>query len=103
MLRHKYHAKRTTLNGKSYASKLEAKYAEKLNAAKASGILLFYLEQVPFRLPGGNTYRLDFMEFWANGEITCTEVKGVDTPSWKIKKRLFEETYPITLNVIRKV
>jgi hypothetical protein len=102
--KHKFGAKRTTASsGRSYASKLEAAYASRLELAKASGSLIFYLEQVPFRLPGGVIYRLDFMEFWENGDIILTEVKGMETPEWKLKHKLFLDTYPLTINVVKKV
>lgn len=72
-------------NGRKYSSILESNYAAKLELAKESGDLLFYLEQVPMNLPGNTKYRLDFLEFWApkngdQGEVVFTEVKGFDTP-----------------------
>jgi hypothetical protein len=101
-MRHKFNAKPTIFNDQRYASKLEAKYAQRLNTAKGRGELVFWLEQVGFKLPGNIKYVLDFMEFWANGDIICTEVKGFMTPSAAIKIKLFEETYPITLNIVKK-
>lgn len=103
MLKHKFRAKPTTFQGRKYASKLEASYAQTLEMNKKGGHLLFYLEQVPFSLPGGITYRADFMEFWSNGEVVVTEVKGFETPEWKMKHKLFEETYPITIHVVKRV
>lgn len=107
-MRHKFNAKPTIFKDKKYSSKLEAKYAQKLDMAQKSGELVFWLEQVPVTLPGGLKYVLDFMEFWASknnepGEIVFTECKGYETPEWKIKHKLFIETHPyITLNIVRK-
>lgn len=89
--------------GKSYASKAEARYADKLDIAQKSGELLFYLRQVPFELPGSTTYRADFLEFWIDGTVCVTDVKGFETPEFKIKKALLEETYPVSLKIVKKV
>ena len=108
-MKHKYRAKPTTVNGRRYGSKLEAAYSQKLEWAKKSGDLLFYFEQVPIRLPGNTTYRLDFLEFWAPkegeeaGEVVFTEVKGMDTPVGKIKIAQAEDLLGIKINVVRKV
>ena len=107
-MRHKFNAKPTTFNDQRYSSKLEAKYAQRLNTAKEKGELVFWLEQVPFLLPGSLRYKIDFMEFWAPkdgqeiGDIICTEVKGMETKDWIMRKKLFESTYPIPLNIVKK-
>jgi len=106
-MKHKYHAKRTEYKGRKFSSKLEASYCRKLEAAKASGELLFYLEQVPIRIDGGKYY-IDFVEFWAPkngepGEIVWTEVKGYDLPAGKAKRKAAEERLPwIKINLVRK-
>ena len=107
-MRHKFNAKPTIFNDKKYASRLEASYAQRLNTAKDRGELIFWLEQVPFSLPGNLKYKIDFMEFWKakdgqeTGDIVCTEVKGMETKDWVMRKKLFESTYPITLNIVKK-
>lgn len=102
-MKHKFNAKPTIFNDQRYSSKLEAKYAHKLDMAKKSGELVFWLEQISFRLPGGLKYVLDFMEFWSNGDILFSECKGYETPEWKLKYKLFQETYPfLTLNIVKK-
>jgi len=55
--------------------------------------------QVPFHLPGKTTYRADFMEFWADGTVIVTEIKGFETQTWKLKKKLVEALYPIEIDV----
>lgn len=101
-LRHKYGAKATVYKGRRYASKLEAAYAGKLDLAKRAGELLFYLHQVPFDLPGGIVYRCDFMEFWKDGTVVVTDCKGVETAEFKVKRAVLEETYPLTLNIVKR-
>jgi len=100
-IKHKFHAKPTTVDDIRFDSKKEAKYYGNLKLLQKSGELLFFLRQVPFHLPGGVIYRLDFMEFWANEDILFREIKGFETKEWKIKKRLVESLYPITIEVIK--
>jgi len=87
MIKHKFKAKPTVYDGIKYGSKKEANYAFKLDLAKKSGELLFYLRQVPFDLPGGFKHRIDFLEFWADGTAKFVEVKGMDLPMGKLKRK----------------
>lgn len=101
-LRHKYNAVRTEVQGRKYASKAEARYAQQLHARKASGEVLGWLEQVPMHLPGGSKYVLDFLVFTASGEVQAIEVKGMETPVWKLKAKLVAESYPwMPVEVVR--
>ena len=101
-LRHKYNAKRTELAGRKYASKAEAAYAANLHARKAAGEILGWLEQVPMHIPGGVRYVLDFLVFTTSGEVVAVEVKGMETPAYKIKRALIAEHYPwMPVEVVR--
>ena len=102
-MRHKFNAIRTPYKGKNYPSKLEAAYAKYLDTLKDNGTVLFVFEQVPIRLPGNIVYRLDFMEFHADGEIVFTDVKGMETKEFILKKKLMEERYPFVLNIVKKI
>ena len=95
MIRHKFNAQPTTADGIRFSSKREATYYAQLEMAKKSGELLFYLRQVPFALPGGVTYRCDFQEFWASGEVRFVDVKGMRTPMYILKKKQVEAMYPV--------
>ena len=101
-LRHKFNAKAVIRQGKRYDSKLEGRYAAKLELAQKAGDLLFFLRQVPFDLPGGVKYRADFMEFWADGEVKVTDCKGMETQLFKLKKAQLEELYPFQLNIVKE-
>jgi len=98
-MRHKFKATITEADGIKFSSKKEAKYYYQLNILKKNGDILFFLRQVPFHLPGGVIYRVDFMEFWANGDIIFTEIKGYETQEWLMKKKLVESLYPIKITV----
>lgn len=92
-LRHKYHAKPITCDGIKFSSKREASYYCKLRGLKAGGAILVFLRQVPFHLPGGVRFVIDFVEFWANGDVRFMDTKGFKTESYKAKKRMVEYLY----------
>jgi len=89
--------------GRRYASKLEARYASLLEANVRSGELLFFLRQIPFDLDGGVIYRCDFVEFWKNGEVVFTDVKGIATPISTLKIKQVESRYPVNIQIISKI
>lgn len=97
MIRHKFGAVPTYVDGVRFASKREAAYYGQLVMAKTAKELLFFLRQVPFHLPGGVRYVVDFAEFWANGEVRFTDVKGMKTPTYIAKRKLVEALYPIQI------
>ena len=99
---HKFHAKSVTDNNKKFSSKLEHRYYQQLELRKKSGEILFFLMQVPFALPGGISYRVDFVEFHANGQVVFTEVKGMNLNVGRIKIKQVEDLYPISINLITK-
>lgn len=93
----KYHNQIWEIDGIKFHSKKEAGHYVELKYAKRAGDLSFFLRQVPFDLPGGTKYVLDFLEFWANGDIVYTDVKGFKTPIYLMKKKQVEALYPIKI------
>lgn len=93
MIRHKFNAVRTESDGYKFASKKEAKRYKELKLLQQCGDVVFFLIQVPFRLPGGVKYIVDFEIFWANGEVTFEDVKGFETDTFKMKRKMVEELY----------
>lgn len=102
-----------TYNGVVYASKKEATFAYELDLKKGAKIIDFWIRQVPFPLPGGSTYRLDFMTFrlmektqrwffdpYVVWEIEFYEVKGKELPMGKLKRKQCEEIYKIQIKVV---
>jgi len=92
--RHKFRATPVTQGGRRYDSKKEARYAADLKLRKQAGDVVGWLEQVPFHLPGGITYRVDFLEFRADGSVAFVDVKGYETKEFRMKMRLLREAYP---------
>ena len=102
----KYRAQRT--NG--YASKKEAQFAADLVLRKAAGEVWFWLEQVPFKLPGGSKHRVDFMVFYPLPKDILLEtpierwelieIKGRDLPMGKLKRQQVEELYNVKITLV---
>lgn len=101
MIRHKFNAQATKRDGIRFDSKAEARYFDKLKLAQKSGELLFFLRQVPIHLPGNVRYVVDFVEFWADSQVKFTDVKGMETDTFKLKRKQVEATYPIKLNIVK--
>jgi hypothetical protein len=97
MLRHKFKAKPIDIDGYRFPSKKEGAYYQDLKLKQKAGLVVMFLRQVGFHLPGGVKYILDFMEFHADGSVQCVDTKGYKTPEYKAKKKLVEALYPITI------
>lgn len=98
--RHKFNAKPTVNDGIRFDSKKEAKRYEQLKLLQHDGEVLFFLRQCPFHLPGGVRYVVDFAVFWSDGHVSFEDVKGMQTPMFKAKKKQVEDLYPIEIDVI---
>ena len=99
-LKHKFNAKPVTDDGIRFASKKEHKRYLELKKLEEIKEVLFFFRQTPIHLPGNVKYVLDFVVFWANGEITFEDVKGMKTPIYNIKKKQVESIYPINITEI---
>ena len=90
-----------TRNGVEYHSALEARYAAQLDLRlKEIGPrrLRAWRGQVPVKLEVAGklvtTYIVDFVLEHADGHVEWVEVKGFQTPEWRIKEKLFRALYP---------
>lgn len=99
-MRHKYNAIKTDVDGIKFDSKKEATHYQNLKMMKDQGIVLFFLRQVPFHLPGNVKYVCDFQVFWSNGDVSFEDVKGYRTQLYNTKKKLVESLYPIKIKEI---
>lgn len=101
-LHHKYGAIRDEHDGFKFSSRAEGRYYLYLKACKAAGEVITFLMQTPFHLPGGVRYVADFLVFKADGTVHFIDVKGMETASFKAKRRLVETLYaPITIEVVK--
>ena len=101
MIKHKFHSNPCeSSDGKKFQSKKERNYYQKLLLAQKAGELIFFLRQIPFDLPGNTKYRADFIEFWKDGSVDITDVKGFKTDTYKLKKKQVEALYPIKIKEV---
>jgi len=100
VLKHKFRAIPTELDGIKFASRKEAKRYRELRLLEKSGELLFFLRQVPFHLPANVKYVCDFLCFWKDETVTVEDVKGIKTPLYILKKKQVEATYPVSITEV---
>lgn len=105
----KYHAVPTEYKNRRYDSKAEARRAEHLDLLVGVGHVAWWIPQVTIRL-GDISYRVDFvvavdpMETGAPPEfvvVHAEDVKGFETPRFKMCKKLWPKYGPFDLHVIR--
>jgi hypothetical protein len=87
-------------NGILFASVKEMEYYKDLQLLIKGGELKFFLRQVPFDLPGGVKYKVDFVEFHPDGSVRFIDVKGIETDMFKVKKRQVESLYPVKIETV---
>ena len=97
---HKFNARITEADGIKFHSKKEARYYEKLKRRQEKGLIVFFLRQVPFYLPGNTKLVIDFQEFRSDGTVAFVDVKGFRTEQYKAKKRMVEALYPIEIEEV---
>lgn len=93
----KYNAKKTTYNGRSYDSALEANYAMELDWRKQAREIKEIIPQFKLDLNIAGihicNYYVDFKVVLKDGTIQFHEVKGFETDVWRIKWRLAQAIY----------
>ncbi len=99
--RHKFNAIACNTDNIRFASKAEAAYYNRLKMLKEKGEVIFFLRQVPFDLPGGIKYFVDFQVFYSDGSISFVDVKGMSTPIFLLKKKQVEILYPVEIEIIK--
>lgn len=97
---HKFKAKPTEIDNIKFASRKEARYYAELKLRQRNGEVLFFLRQVPFHLTGGVKYVCDFQVFLSDGTVEFVDVKGMETPMYKLKAKQVQELYPIEIKIV---
>lgn len=98
----KYNNKRVELDGIKFQSIIESEYYAYLMIMKKTFDVTHFLMQVPFLLPGGKKYLLDFLVFYRDGKVDYVDTKGVVTDVFKLKKSIVEDIYPIKIRCLFK-
>jgi hypothetical protein len=101
--RSKYGAKRTTVDGVTFASKREAKRYGELKALQDAGVISRLELQPAFPLVVAEVvvgvYKADFA-YVENGRRVIEDVKGVRTPVYRLKKRIVEAYHKVTIREV---
>lgn len=97
--RSKFGNEPTEVDGMWFPSKLEARCYQWLKRMREGGGCRYFLRQVPFDLPGNVRYRVDFLVVMADGSLRFIDAKGVETDSFKIKKKQVEHLYGVEVEL----
>ncbi len=97
---HKYNARAVVIDGIRFDSAKEGRYYQQLKLRQQGGDVLCFLRQVPIHLPGQTRLVIDFMEFHTDGSVHFVDTKGVQTETFKLKKRQAEDLYPFDIEVV---
>jgi hypothetical protein len=100
----KFNARKTVYNGRTYDSRREAQYAAELDLLLKAGKIRSWEPQFPVPLFVNQTLVgkivIDFRVEAADGTYEWHEVKGAETPLWRLKWKLSEAIYPRTTKVV---
>lgn len=98
----KYNNTPTCIDGWRFDSKAEAARYKQLCLMKMAGEIDHFDIHPVFRLTPEIKYIADFMVYYKNGEIEVEDVKGIETPEFKLKCKLFDREHPFApLKIIR--
>lgn len=106
----KYNSKKTIIDGITFDSKKEAKRYVELKKKQEEGEITDLRLQVPFELVPSFTIEIDGKKrkrrniryiadfvYCENGQKVVEDVKGRKTDIYKLKKKLFEYKYKVTI------
>ena len=100
MIRHKFHAVRTERDGFKFHSKKEARFYDELKLAQEAGIVLFFIRQTPFHIPGNIKVVVDFVIFYTDGTVRIVDTKGMKTPQSQRNLKLVSAFYPVEIEEV---
>lgn len=98
-VKRKYGNIRTTYNNRSYDSKAEAEWAQRLDMLVLEKAIRFWLPQQPkFYLTNQEkpqTYTADFLIVKNDGSFIVADCKGFDTTEGRLKRSIVKDRYQI--------
>ncbi|MEM0167473.1 MAG: DUF1064 domain-containing protein [Thermoplasmatales archaeon] len=98
----KYNATQIVKKDIRFDSKLEARYYDHLLREIDNGNISYFLRQVPFGLPGGIKYLVDFQIFMKDGTVRYVDVKGMMTDVNRNKIKQVVDLFPVTIEIVTK-
>jgi len=91
--RHKYNAKKVTINGTTFDSAKEAKRFLELQLLEQHGIIQNLSLQPSFEIVITKKYKADF-QYTEDGQTIIEDVKGFLTKEYITKRKFFRKQYP---------
>jgi len=88
--------------GRDFDSILEGKHGVEYYMMEEKGLIQKVERQHPFVLHAGIKWVCDFLLTHLDGSLEAVDSKGVETPEFKLKKKLFLKDYPHIKMTIRK-
>lgn len=102
--RSKYHAIPTVVDGHRFDSKAEARRWNVLRMMERGGLISNLERQVPYPLEVLGVrlgeYRADF-RYVSRGQVFCEDVKGMDTPLSRWKRKHVAAQYGIEVGLVK--
>lgn len=106
----KYKNKKTWEDGICWDSLKELNYYKELKILQKQGLISGFARQCQFILNEGTdkdnrciSYLADFIIFYPDGTYKIVDVKGMETPIFKQKAKLFKNKYPkLELKVLKE-
>jgi hypothetical protein len=99
-LKHKFNAIRCEVDSIKFPSLLEKRCYIVLKKLREAGKILFFLQQIPFLLPGGKKHFVDFLVFTPSNTLFI-ESKGRDLAVGALKRGICENLANITIHVVK--
>jgi hypothetical protein len=100
----KYHAIKTEIDGRVFASRAEARRYSELCLLEKAGEISFLECQPSFQIFMNKkhicNYLADFKYTDKSGVVIIEDVKGIKTPVYRLKKKLVEAQFNITITEI---
>lgn len=100
--RHKYNAKPTEYNGRTYSSRGEAHRAKQLDLLIETKVITAWIPQPIFFLPDPtSTYRADFLVV-RDSEVWVEDVKGMETSKFRSDKKKWARHGRLPLRILKR-
>ena len=100
----KFGNEKTTVDNIRFDSKAESQRYGELKMMERSGLIHKFERQVTYSLDVNGVhickYIADFVITWPDGVVTVEDVKGVQTPEFKLKKRLMWAIHGIEIILV---
>jgi Protein of unknown function (DUF1064) len=102
--RHKYNARKVTIDALTFDSQAEARRYSQLRILERLGDIQALARQVVFPLVVNGVsvgkYIADFQYCTRDGELVVEDCKGVATPVYRLKKRIVEAQYGLRITEV---